>query len=412
MDHYNRARLLAEQGRYDLAMQETAAYLAEQPNSSQGYSLLSLCHTKKGEHQQAIAQAQQALGLSPDDDFCHFALGRAYYYANDLKAAEAAIATALSLDPDDADYHAQAAMIFHEQRKFDKALESAQAGLRLDPDNSTCRNMQVITLLETNAITEAEQIVGQALRLMPDSSFAHTAQGWVALHQGHNPQALEAFREALRIDPNADWARQGMMEALKAKNVFYRWILRYDLWLKGLGGMQRLAIISLLLLVPPLRGLYLLFLLPAIAVKAIAHLMLRFDPYGKLLLDGSETEQRLPLWLVIVDWLLLAVVFAFYQLLPPLVLLTTGGMGYLIWRCYGGKTLAQRLGFGVAAAMLPLWLWMTVSEEAMRATPQEAAGGAIAGAMMLAVIGLLLYLLLLVAHPLGKAALRLMRKRG
>jgi tetratricopeptide (TPR) repeat protein len=410
MDHYNRARLLAEQGRYDLAMQEAAAYLAEQPNSSQGYSLLSFCHTKKGEHQQAIAQAQQAIGLSPDNDFCHFSLGRAQYYANDLKAAEAAIATALTLDPNDPDYHAQAAMIFHEQRKFDKALASAQAGLRLDPHDSTCRNMQVITLLETNAIAEAEQIVDQALRLTPDSSFAHAAQGWVALHHGRNPQALEAFREALRIKPDSDWARQGMMEALKAKNRFYRWILRYDLWLKGLGGMQRLAIISLLLLVPPLRGLYLLVLLPAIAVKAIAHLMLRFDPYGKLLLNDSETEQRLPLWLVSLAWLVLAGSFAFYRLLPLLVLLAAGGMGYLIWRCCKGKTIAQRLGFGVAAAMLPLWLWIAVSDEARQATPQEAAAGAIAGVMMGAVLGLLVYLLLLLAYQLAQVALGRIRK--
>ncbi len=406
MDRYNRARLLAEQGRYELAMEEAAAYLAKHPNSSRGHTLLSFCQSEKGAHKQAIQQAQQALGLAPDDDFCHFALARAYYYDNNLKEAEAAISIALNLDPDDPDYHAQAAMVFHEQRKFEKALNSAKAGLRLDPNNSTCRNMQVITLLETNSISEAEQIVDQALRLTPESAFAHTAQGWVSLHHGNDETARESFREALRIKPDSKWARQGMMEALKAKNLFYRWVLRYDLWLKGLGGTQRMLLIGVLIFIPPLRGLYLLILIPGIAIKAIASLTLRFDPYGKLLLENDTNQERVPLWIVSIIWMLIAAIGAYFKLISLLILVTILGMGYLGWRCYKSNQNDLRLRFGLATVLLPLWLWVTTSESAMTAPPQEAAAGAIAGIIMWAVVGILLYLTGFIIYRISLSIIR------
>lgn len=405
-NRYERARLLAEQGRYSLAMEEAAAYLAEQPNSSRGHTLLSFCHSQKGNHKKAIAQAQQALVIAPDDDFCHFALARAYYYGNNLKEAEAAIATALNIDPDDPDYHAQAAMVFQEQRKFEKALNSAKTGLRLDPNNSTCRNMQVITLLETNGIAEAEQIVAQVLRLTPNSAFAHTAQGWVSLHHGKSAPAREAFREALRIKPDSEWARQGMMEALKAKNIFYRWVLRYDLWLKGLGGVQRMILIGIVLFIPPLRGLYLLVLIPGIVIKAIASLMLRFDPYAKLLLDHNENQERVPLWIISIIWMVAAAIGAYFKLVSLLILVTLFGIAYLAWRCYKSDSHDLRIRFGLATSLLPLWLWVTTSKSAMTALPQEAAMGAIGGVFMWAVIGILMYLSGFIIYRLSLAIMR------
>lgn len=410
-NRYERARILAEQGRYNLAMEEASAYLAEHPNSSQGHTLLSFCHSQKEDHKQAVSQAQQALAMAPDDDFCHFALARAHYYGSNLKEAETAIATALNIDPDDPDYHAQAAMVFHEQRKFEKALNSAQSGLRLDPNNSTCRNMQVITLLETNGIAEAEQIVAQALRLTPDSAFAHTAQGWVSLHHGKSATAREAFRKALRIQPDFPWAREGMMEALKAKNIFYRWVLRYDLWLKGLGGKQRLILIGILLFIPPLRGLYLLLLIPGIAIKAIANLMLRFDPYGKLLLDDDANQERIPLWIVSIAWMGAAATGAYFKLISLLILVTIVGMGYLGWRCYKSDRNDLRIRFGLATLLLPLWLWVTTSESSINALPQEAAAGAIAGVFMWSVVGILIYLSGLIIYGIGILIFRKIHQR-
>ncbi len=51
------------------------------------------------------------------------------------------------------------------------------------------------------------------------------------MHQGDHKQALEHFREALRLKPDMEWARNGMVEALKARYFLYRLMLRYYLWM-------------------------------------------------------------------------------------------------------------------------------------------------------------------------------------
>ena len=48
----------------------------------------------------------------------------------------------------------------------------------------------------------------------------------------HLPKkAAEHFREALRLDPQNDWARRGIIEALKARHFIYALMLKYFLWM-------------------------------------------------------------------------------------------------------------------------------------------------------------------------------------
>jgi hypothetical protein len=67
--------------------------------------------------------------------------------------------------------------------------------------------------------------------------------GWKLLHDGNPKKALEHFQEALRIDPELDWARQGLLEALKAHHRIYSLVLQYFLWMMRLGGRARWFII-------------------------------------------------------------------------------------------------------------------------------------------------------------------------
>ena len=44
-------------------------------------------------------------------------------------------------------------------------------------------------------------------------------KAWALIEQGEHEQAMEHFREALRLNPQLDWARQGIVEAMKARIV-------------------------------------------------------------------------------------------------------------------------------------------------------------------------------------------------
>ena len=55
--------------------------------------------------------------------------------------------------------------------------------------------------------------------------------------------ALEHFREALRLNPSLEWARAGLVEALKARYPVYGLLLRYFLWMSTLSRRAQWAVI-------------------------------------------------------------------------------------------------------------------------------------------------------------------------
>ena len=69
-------------------------------------------------------------------------------------------------------------------------------------------------------------LVGKAMEALgrnPENAHTNANQGWSLLHGGQPGKALEHFREALRLDPDLEFARAGMVEALKADPLgFYR----------------------------------------------------------------------------------------------------------------------------------------------------------------------------------------------
>jgi len=83
---------------------------------------------------------------------------------------------------------------------------------------------------------EAVHAVDQNLSRDPNDAFSHANQGWNALHRNDPRRAQEHFREALRLDSTMDYARQGLLEALKARNPVYRVMLAYFLWMGRMSG--------------------------------------------------------------------------------------------------------------------------------------------------------------------------------
>jgi hypothetical protein len=98
---------------------------------------------------------------------------------------------------------------------------------------------------------------------------------------------LKGFKEALRLKPSGEWARQGLLESLKARNGFYRLILQLDLWRSRLTTGQRFVLLALVLL-PQTRALFLLLVLLVALTKFFFTFLLWFDPYGRLALSPKE----------------------------------------------------------------------------------------------------------------------------
>ena len=252
-DPFARARILFEQSRYDLAEHEVRAALGVAPDDPDGYILLSLCQSGRGDAG-GSETARRAIELSPNEARAHFALGRAQIARGDLDGAEASFRRAIELQPWQSGYFGSLAAVQIARCDWTAALASADSGLALDPEDDVCLNNRAMALTNLGRRAEAAATLEGGLAKNPEDPFSHANRGWSLLHENDPRRAAGHFREALRLDPHFAWAKQGLLEALRATNWFYRRVLQFFLLLSRFPPRLRLALVLGLFFVVRLLG--------------------------------------------------------------------------------------------------------------------------------------------------------------
>ncbi len=304
--HLHRAVLLYNQSRFDLAAQELHGVLAETPHEARAHSLLGLCFMRQDKLDEAQAEVDQAIALTPDDGHAHYCRSVVLEHRRRYSEAEAAIREALQLDTANADYYAGLGVILFRQKKWQDALDMSLEGLSFEADHAGCNNLRTSALTQLGRQQEAIATVDSALSRDPDNEYAHANKGWALLHEGQPRPALDHFREALRLDPNYEYAQQGIVEALKARNFIYRWMLAYFLWMSRLDDRAKWAVIlggyfgakllknmarnvpELAPWIAPILVLYFIFVLLTWFAVPFFNLLLRFNKFGRHALSRQQ----------------------------------------------------------------------------------------------------------------------------
>ena len=238
-----RGNLLYRTGRFDLAEQEFGAVLAAEPTNALAHAMIGLCLLHRGRYEDAADEARQAIQLRPDWDVGYATLAAVLAGRRRWAEAADAIDRAIGLDPFDPDHRGTLAGIRLQQRRWADALAAADAGLAVDPQHAACVNVRGQALVNLGRRDEAGVTLAGALARDPHSAVTHANQGWTLLHAGDYRAALQHFREALRIDPEQQWAKAGIVEALKARNVVYRVMLRYFLFMSRMSRQAQWGIL-------------------------------------------------------------------------------------------------------------------------------------------------------------------------
>ena len=304
--HLQYAHILLGQKRWSEAEKHLRGVLAEAPARADAMALLAICQANQARHEEAVGTAREAVGLAPDAPFCHWALARTLQEAGRAKEAREAIMEAIRLDPDDADFYAVLGSACIRLRHWDEGLRAVERGLDIEPDHVQCANLRTVILVQLGRRDEARQTVDAALRREPDNAASHANKGWTLLHSGDPKKAMDHFREALRLDPDMEWARLGIIEALKARHAVYRVCLRYFLWMSRLSPRAQWGIIIGLFVgarivrsvghshpgarpfTTPVLLLYALFVYMSWVSDTMFNLLLRLNPIGKYALTPTE----------------------------------------------------------------------------------------------------------------------------
>lgn len=301
-----RGILLFQQQRFDMAETELRQALAADPDDAYAHSLLALCLMERKQLEDASCEARQAIHLAPDNSFAHYALAKVLYEDDLYDAAQTAIDEAIRLDPQDADYRFLLGAIHFDLRRFEDALRAADEGLAADPEHEGCTNLRVMALVKRGRTREAVDVTESALARNPESSATHANRGWTLLEQSKAEEALGHFRESLRLEPDNEWARSGIVEALKARNAIYAVMLRYFLWMSKLSTRAQWGVIlggyfanrfltaaaendqALAPWLLPLRVLYVIFVVLTWTAVPLFNLLLRLNRFGRLALSREE----------------------------------------------------------------------------------------------------------------------------
>jgi tetratricopeptide (TPR) repeat protein len=304
--HFDRALVLFDQSRHELAEGELRQELAAEPENAMAHALLGLCLSERNEYQEATREAETAITLMPDLPYAHYALAVILSERDRPDEAEAAIQEAIRLSPEDADYYGLLAAIRLDQRHWQPALEAAEQGLECEPEHVGCNNYRAMALVKLGRRQEAGATIETALAHDPENALSHANQGWTLLESGNVVKAMEHFREALRLEPGHEWARQGILEALKARHIVYRLMLWYFLWMAKLSEKAQWAVIiggyigyrvlgevadarpELAPWLWPLLIAYLVFVFLTWTAQPLFDLLLRLNRFGRLVLSREE----------------------------------------------------------------------------------------------------------------------------
>lgn len=311
MYHLERGKLLLQQHRYKEAVAEFRQHLSEFPEDAQAHVYLAICHLNADQLGDAEASITEAIRNDPSDAFAFYIYSRIYLAREKPKDAMSKVNEAIAMEPFRDEYFAWRAQLYLFQKDYALALQSADEALAIDPGNVDALNHRATALIKLNKKEEAFATISNALYEDPENSNTHANTAWSILEKGNHQQAIHHFSEALRFNPNNEWAKHGMIEALKARYWLYRIFLKYMFWIGNMKpGMQTALIIgvwfamrilnnladknpSLSVFIYPVLILYALFAFSTWIIQPLFNMLLFWHPQGRFILDDMERKGAL-----------------------------------------------------------------------------------------------------------------------
>lgn len=179
----NLGAALADEGRYDRAIEQYHKALQINPNYPNAYANLGFALAKQGKVEESITQFLKALELKPRD---HETLSN--------------LGVALLL-----------------QSRYAEAVEYLSEAVALNPHFAKAQNNLGVALNRQGRTQEAIDHYLIALQLDPDYAEAYNNLGVALANQGKFEEAIQQFSAALKIYPGYENARQNLEKSLKEK---------------------------------------------------------------------------------------------------------------------------------------------------------------------------------------------------
>ena len=167
-------------------------------------TVIGLCLTHKGLHDEAIAVHRSAIGQFPEYALLHGNLGWVLVKVGRVDEGLAVLRESLRLDPGVLQCHANLAWALELKGSFDEAIAARREVVRIRPDDVEHRFRLMHTLISAKRFDDAITEGQEAIRIAPENPLTHSQLGTALLDEGNLDDAIAAFQEAIRLkDPDA-----------------------------------------------------------------------------------------------------------------------------------------------------------------------------------------------------------------
>jgi len=161
---------------------------------------LGIAYDKIGMHEEAIAEFQEALRLSPGYIEVHNNLAVTYSRMELIEEAVKDLKIALQLKPGYTEAQSNLGNIYAMSGRYEEAVAELEAALKSNPGYADAYNNLGNIYSMQKKTQEAIREFQEALRLNPDHALARSNLGSMYAEQGRYGDALREFQEALRLN--------------------------------------------------------------------------------------------------------------------------------------------------------------------------------------------------------------------
>ena len=294
--------ILLEQKKFSLAEKFLLELLTHERKNLNALYLLAETYLQQNKNEEANGIIDIALKISPENPYLLCSKSKILLLLNHFLDSEKFISEAIRLDPYNPYFHMIIAQIQFSLYKYDESIKSLDKALELDPEDVQTLNIKSDLLNALDRTDESIENIKKTLNKDPNSAKAYSNYGWAFVQKGEPRKAIDFFHKALLHDPSLQSAHDGLLQTFRKGNIFYRTLDEFTLFAKE--KISKNIFLEKFLLYSGLKFLYLTIdtivyfsfcFLAAIGFSdwlfnPIGRIILRFDKFGKILLNEKEKK--------------------------------------------------------------------------------------------------------------------------
>ncbi len=203
------AEQLANEGKYNLAIQAYNKAVIADPQNSNNYIALARLNIYNGELEKAIENASNAVLLNPSSSTGEALKGFAQGLMGDYLDAESSLNRAIELDPSNSSAYAYLSLMLSQKiilgsetlGDLDRSIEASRKAESIAPDSLESRWARGVVLEITSNYEEAIAELERAVEINGNIAELHIALGRNYRYMNESLLAVEAYTRANSLNP-------------------------------------------------------------------------------------------------------------------------------------------------------------------------------------------------------------------